>query len=148
MTFEEPQRLTIKTSREIDMKMTNVKLLVAMVFVLSGCATVIQGADQKISFDLNPPEATCSVKVPESLPQTVTGSGNTLQVRKGMDDMVVTCKAQGYKSKTIMVPSATQIVSLLSMVFDISLGLGDMFTGAMWKYPDHVAIALDKEARE
>ena len=27
----------------------------------------------------------------------------------------------------------------------IDLGITDMITGAMWKYPDHVAILMDKK---
>jgi hypothetical protein len=77
---------------------------------------------------------------------TVTGIGKKLKVLKGLGDLVVTCTAHGYATKTLKVASSVDKLSLLSVPLD--LGMTDMFSGAMWKYPERVAIVLDKDAPE
>ena len=50
-----------------------------------------------------------------------------------------------------MKPSTTRIVSTAQTAgvigIAIDLGITDMITGAMWKYPDHVAIVMDKKKK-
>jgi len=110
---------------------------------LSGCASITQGTSQIISFSIEPSEAKCSVinKSGATL-GTVSGRNNLLQVSKGASDLVVTCTADGYEQKTTRIVSSTQTAGVLGVGID--LGITDMLTGAMWKYPDHVSIVMDK----
>jgi hypothetical protein len=73
---------------------------------------------------------------------TVSGKANLLQVSKGAGDLIANCTAEGYERKTTRIISSTQTAGVLGVAID--LGIVDMLTGAMWKYPDHVSISMDK----
>jgi hypothetical protein len=120
-------------------------LIASSLILLSGCASITQGTTQVISFSIDPPEAKCIVvnKTSATL-GTVSGRANLLQVSKGAGDLVANCTADGYESQTTRIVSSTQTAGVLGVAIDF--GITDMLTGAMWKYPDHVAIVLDKPA--
>ena len=111
--------------------------------VISGCASITQGANQVISFSIDPQEAKCAVVNKDNATLgTVSGKANLLQVSKGAGDLIANCTAEGYEQKTTRIVSSTQTAGVLGVAID--LGIVDMLTGAMWKYPDHVSIAMDK----
>jgi PBP1b-binding outer membrane lipoprotein LpoB len=110
---------------------------------LSGCASITQGTTQVISFSIDPQEAKCAVVNKDNATLgTVSGKANLLQVSKGSGDLIANCTAEGYEQKTTRIVSSTQTAGVLGVAID--LGIVDMLTGAMWKYPDHVSIAMDK----
>ncbi len=111
--------------------------------VISGCASITQGTNQVISFSIDPQEAKCAVVNKDNATLgTVSGKANLLQVSKGAGDLIANCTAEGYEQKTTRIVSSTQTAGVLGVAID--LGIVDMLTGAMWKYPDHVSIAMDK----
>ncbi len=111
--------------------------------VISGCASITQGTTQVISFSIDPTEAKCSVVNKDNATLgTVSGKANLLQVSKGAGDLIANCSAEGYDQKTTRIVSSTQTAGVLGVAIDF--GITDMLTGAMWKYPDHVAIVMDK----
>jgi len=113
------------------------------VSLLTGCASITQGTTQVISFSIDPQDAKCSVVNKDNATLgTVSGKANLLQVSKGAGDLVANCSAEGYEQKTTRIVSSTQTAGVLGVAID--LGIVDMLTGAMWKYPDHVAISMDK----
>jgi len=121
--------------------------LSAFTLALTGCASITQGTNQVISFSIDPTEAKCSVVNKDGATLgTVTGRSNLLQVSKGASDLVVNCQADGYEQKTTRIVSSTQAAGVIGVVIDF--GIVDMLTGAMWKYPDHVSIAMDKTAKK
>jgi hypothetical protein len=75
---------------------------------------------------------------------TVTGKSNLLQVSKSNSDLVINCELTGYDSNTTRIVSTTQTAGVIGVVID--LGIVDMLTGAMWKYPDHVSIIMNKSS--
>jgi hypothetical protein len=111
--------------------------------VISGCASITQGTNQVISFSIDPQEAKCAIVNKDNATLgTVSGKANLLQVSKGAGDLIANCTAEGYEQKTTRIVSSTQTAGVLGVAID--LGIVDMLTGAMWKYPDHVSIAMDK----
>jgi hypothetical protein len=111
--------------------------------VISGCASITQGTNQVISFSIDPQEAKCAVVNKDNATLgTVSGKANLLQVSKGAGDLIANCTAEGYEQKTTRIVSSTQTAGVLGVAID--LGIVDMLTGAMWKDPDHVSIAMDK----
>lgn len=56
--------------------------------------------------------------------------------------MVVTCRADGYENKSMRLVSSVQAAGVVGGVF-LDLGITDMITGAMWKYPNDVSIVMD-----
>ena len=114
--------------------------------VLSGCASITQGTTQVISFSIDPSEAKCAVVNKDgSTLGTVSGKSNLLQVSKGAGDLIANCSAEGHEQKTTRIVSSTQTAGVLGVAIDF--GITDMLTGAMWKYPDHVSIVMDKKSK-
>jgi hypothetical protein len=111
---------------------------------LSGCASITDGTSQTIIFSVTPSEAACKLSRDGTELGSVTGKQNTITVSKGAKDIIVNCKAQGYALKTQRLVSSTQTAGVVGGAF-LDLGITDMLTGAMWKYPMDVSIVLDKE---
>jgi len=125
--------------------MKKIMAILSLSLLASGCASITQGTSQVISFSIDPQEAKCSaVNKDNAVLGTVTSKSNLLQVSKGTSDIVVNCNADGYDTKTTRVISSTQTAGVLGVAIDF--GITDMLTGAMWKYPDHVSIIMDKVA--
>ncbi len=119
--------------------------MVSSVVLLSGCASITQGTTQVISFSIDPQDARCTVVNKDNATLgTVSGKANLLQVSKGSGDLIANCSAEGYDQKTTRIVSSTQTAGVLGVAID--LGITDMLTGAMWKYPDHVSIVMEKTA--
>jgi hypothetical protein len=126
------------------MKAKTLILLSAAVLV-SGCASITQGTGQTMIFNLEPKEATCvATRDGDGQIGSVTYQNNTLTVSKDKDDIVVTCKAPQHKPKTVRLVSSTQTAGVVGGIF-LDLGIVDMMTGAMWKYPESTNIALEKD---
>ena len=120
------------------------RLIYSLFFVIfaTGCASITQGTSQILSFSINPIETTCTVNN-ESGGQigAVSGQINMLQVDKDNSDLLVNCRAKGYKQKVTRIKSTTQTAGVIGVTID--LGITDMLTGAMWKYPEHTTIILE-----
>jgi hypothetical protein len=118
--------------------------LVLLLSVLVSCASITQGTNQVISFSIDPIDAKCNVVNKDNATiGTVSGKSNLLQVSKGAGDLIASCSADNYEPKTTRIASTTQTAGVLGIAIDF--GITDMLTGAMWKYPDHVAIVMDKK---
>ena len=114
-------------------------------FVMSGCASITQGTSQTIAFNLDPPETRCDLsRDGEGQIGSVSVKNNTLSTGKDKDYIIAKCNAPGHKQKIVRVKSSTQAAGVVGGIF-LDLGITDMITGAMWKYPDDVTVALDKE---
>lgn len=110
-----------------------------------GCASITQGTSQTIAFNLEPPETRCDLsRDGEGQIGSVSVKNNTLSTGKDKDDIIAKCNAPGHKQKIVRVKSSTQAAGVVGGIF-LDLGITDMITGAMWKYPDDVTVALDKE---
>jgi len=113
-------------------------------FLFASCASITQGTNQLLAFSISPVEATCTVTSDDGgQVGSVSGSINMLQVSKDNSDLLVNCVAEGYKPKITRLTSSTQTAGVIGIVID--LGIVDMLTGAMWKYPDHTTIIMEKE---
>lgn len=124
-----------------------VLVAISSLTLLSGCASITQGTTQVISFSIDPQDAKCSVVNKDNATLgTVSGKANLLQVSKGAGDLIANCSAEGYDQKTTRIVSSTQTAGVLGVAIDF--GITDMLTGAMWKYPDHVSIVMDKTPKK
>jgi len=124
----------------------NLKTLSVIIFSLglSNCASITQGTNQVISFSIDPIDAKCTVVNKDNATiGTVSGKSNLLQVSKGAGDLIASCSSDNYEPNTTRIASTTQTAGVLGIAIDF--GITDMLTGAMWKYPDHVAIVMDKK---
>ncbi|MEF7614937.1 hypothetical protein V4F39_13520 [Aquincola sp. MAHUQ-54] len=94
---------------------------------------------------MDPKEARCVASREGVELGTVTRSQQTLTVGKGARDIILLCKAQGHEDKTLRLVSKTQAAGVVGGIF-LDLGIVDMMTGAMWKYPESVNVVLDPAA--
>jgi len=115
-----------------------------VVLMLGGCASITDGTTQTLIFALSPGDATCQVSREGTELGSVTGKQNTLTVSKSSKDIIINCKAQGFVPKTQRLVSSTQTSGVVGGVF-LDLGITDMITGAMWKYPNDVSIVMEKQ---
>lgn len=119
-------------------------LTLLFLILLSGCASITQGTTQMLVFNLDPEESKCSVvREGDGEIGSISGKNNTLSVGKDKDDIVVKCNAPGYRQKTTRIASSTQTAGVVGGAL-LDLGVTDMMTGAMWAYPNTIAISLDK----
>jgi len=110
-----------------------------------GCASITQGTSQTILFNLEPSGTTCSVtRDGEGEIGSVSNTHNALHVSKDKDDLIIMCKASGYKNKSFRMASSTQAAGVIGGAF-LDLGITDMITGAMWKYEGSINITLEKK---
>jgi len=109
---------------------------------LTGCASIQDGTEQTIVVNLKPREARCSVMRNDVELGTITGSSPTITMSKGARDVLFNCSAPGHEPKTARLVSSTQANGMVSF-FLLDLGITDMITGAMWKYPSNTNIILE-----
>jgi hypothetical protein len=125
-------------------------LLVMLSFVVlicsSGCATITQGTQQAISFKLEPKDTICEVsRVGDGKLGRVSSSSSTIFVGKDKDDIIIVCNAAGYEQSTTKVVSGATGAGVTGVLLDF--GITDMITGAMYRYPEEVTIALSPIAK-
>jgi hypothetical protein len=118
--------------------------LIFFLISVTSCASITQGTNQVISFSIDPIEGKCLiVNKDNATVGTVSGKSNLLQVSKGAGDLIASCSADNYEPSTTRIVSTAQTAGVIGIAIDF--GITDMITGAMWKYPDHVAIVMDKK---
>jgi hypothetical protein len=116
-------------------------LTISSVVFFSGCATITQGTQQSISFKLEPKDTICEVsRVGDGKLGRISTSSSTLFVGKDKDDIIVVCNASGYEQSTTKVVSGATGAGVTGVLIDF--GITDMITGAMYRYPEEVTIAL------
>ena len=120
--------------------------LAATLAALSGCASVTDGTTQTVVFQLSPKETRCVVSREGAQLGTVSGKQNTITLSKGAKDVLVQCSAPGHDDLTQRLISKTQTSGVVGGFF-LDLGITDMVTGAMWKYPNEISIVLEKSGR-
>lgn len=113
---------------------------------LTGCATITQGTQQAISFKLEPKDTICEVsRVGDGKLGRVSSSSSTIFVGKDKDDIIIVCNAAGYEQSTTKVVSGATGAGVTGVLLDF--GITDMITGAMYRYPEEVTIALSPIAK-
>ncbi|MEA3243776.1 MAG: PEGA domain-containing protein [Pseudomonadota bacterium] len=124
------------------MKYTHILILIAAVTAISGCASIVSGTDQALTFNSEPDEATVTIagKVVGKTPLSV-------QLKK-VQNQSLTFEKEGYKTYT------TQLSTRLDGWFWGNILLGgvigsttDGVSGAMHEYsPDKYFVTLTPEA--
>lgn len=121
-------------------------MVIVLVFgfstALGGCATIIHGGKQNVSFDSQPPGA--RVKLSNGMRFTTP---QTVSLPRGKD-IIVTVGKEGYKSEQVMVTrefnaAATILGNILWLLIGVVV---DIVTGAAWTLdPENVTVDLTKE---
>jgi hypothetical protein len=119
-------------------------VIIFSTLLINGCASITQGTSQTLTFNLEPKEITCqATRDGDGSLGSITNQNPTLNVSKDKDDIIVSCKADGYKPKVVKIASSATTAGVTGVLIDF--GITDMVTGAMYKYPDTHNVALEKE---
>jgi hypothetical protein len=137
--FENRNRHT----NEVDILRKLHYLALVLAAASAGCASITDGTSQTLIVQLTPPTAVCQFTRDGVELGSVSGKQNTITVSKGAKDIIVNCKSEGYSPKTQRLVSSTQTAGVVGGIF-LDLGITDMITGAMWKYPSDISIVMDK----
>lgn len=114
--------------------------LLPLLAALSGCATMISGTSQNIAFSVSPSNAQCDLmnKKGEKL-AAINAQNNIIHVAKSSDDLTLQCQANGYSTKIAKIESKVNAGAAMVM------GLADIGSGAIYKYPETFSLQLDKQ---
>ena len=122
-------------------------LIITLSLGLANCASITQGTTQSLIFDLDPSTTRCSLtREGDGEIGSISSKNNTLSVGKDKDDIVVKCNAPGYRQKTMRLVSSVSSAAVVGGLF-LDLGITDMITGAMYRYPEDVTISLSPLAK-
>jgi hypothetical protein len=125
--------------------LTKVLAVSAIASLSTGCASITQGTSQTLIFSIEPKETRCVLtRDGDGQVGVVTQSQNTVSVTKDKDDIIVQCKAEGYKPFTTRIVSSASGAGVTGAIF-IDLGIVDLINGAMWRYPESHNINMEKE---
>jgi len=110
---------------------------------VTGCASITQGTTQTLIFSVEPASARCTLtREGDGELGSISSTRNTITVSKDKDDIVVACRAEGYEDKTMRIVSTAQAAGIVGGAF-LDLGITDLITGAMWKYPGELTVVMD-----
>ena len=117
----------------------------ALLFVvmLPGCATIVEGSGQSVTFNTTPPGASCAVDRKNERLGTVAPTPGALKIEKSRNELMVTCSKEGYQ--TASARTDPRFVGTTFFNFIIGGGVGfivDAASGANFKYPNEVGMNL------
>lgn len=115
---------------------------------LAGCSSIVQGTDQDITVNTNPPGANCVLEREGAEIARVENTPSTVNVSKLKHDITIVCNKEGYQTATYINNSGWESGSgAAGIALDVVLTLGvssaiDSATGADNKYESPVNITL------
>jgi hypothetical protein len=113
-------------------------------FLLTGCASIVEGVSQSIMVDVVPPTGVCDVSRQGQKLGVSTPERRAVTVDKSQYDLEFSCTAPGYAPKTELLSSNLSAATVGSF-FLLDLGVVDAATGAWKKYPSRVVIVMQKQ---
>ena len=113
-------------------------------FLLSACATIVEGTDQSIKVNLSPDQANCIVTREGAQVGSLSRKNKYIKVSKSKNDLDVECRAPGYLTENLTVESSASGWGVVGCIL-IDLCITDYSTGALNKYPKQITIALVPE---
>ena len=114
-------------------------LALCSVFFLGSCASIVEGTDQTVYFEVSPEAATCSVNQKGNTIATLKDGGGQVVIPKSRTNLAVTCQAKGYKKQNLSIESSASGWGVVGC-FLIDLCITDYSTGALNKYPKSIRI--------
>lgn len=116
------------------MRLSVLSIAIAAALSLSGCATMLEGTDQRLTVNTLPAGAGCvGTRQGESHLFAVRG-GDAVTVSKSRHPIEIVCQVPGMEGR-LTVESQLSPVSIASPLWDAA-------SGAMFAYPDAVSVKL------
>jgi uncharacterized membrane protein len=122
-------------------------LLLSLVVLTSGCATLTKGGNQTVTVDTDPSGAVCSLSREGKPVAVVNPTPGSVQVEKAKGTIAIACTRQGYLEAAGTLASEFQAMTFGNILFGGIVGIAvDAASGAMNEYPASVTITLIPEA--
>lgn len=116
--------------------------LAAAAFMLPGCATILDGTTQEITFDTNPQGAECVLERDGKLLSRVN-TPNTIMVKKTKHDIHVSCTKDGYHDSVAHLKSKIEGSTWGNILLGGGVGWAiDSAAGSDNEYEDYVTITM------
>ncbi len=113
---------------------------------LAACATVVEGTEDKVSFETTPAGARCGIERDGAKLGTVDATPGTLTLVKSKADLAVTCEKTGHLTVTERVESEFTGATIGNILLGGGVGLiVDAASGANNRYPALVKVILPPE---
>ncbi len=118
--------------------------VLAAAMLLGGCSALKNGYYQSVTVTTEPSSATCAL-AEEGGPEfsSVVSEGTFYNVRRGNDNLVLTCSKRGYLDTRVTIAPETDGEAVSLMVLN---PLADVFTGTMHHYPAEVHLTLRRDS--
>lgn len=115
-------------------------VLVAVVFILNGCASIVSKSEWPVTINSNPEQANITITNEKGVKMYTGTTPITLSLKAGEAyfdglDYTVDFEKEGYEKQTIIISSQLNGWYLGNIIFGGLLGIliVDPLTGAMWK---------------
>ena len=119
--------------------MTKALFLFCISLILTSCATILTGSQRQIQVDSYPSGARVEVNGMD-----YGRTPATIQLKGSSSSPIITIKADGYESRTIIPVSSFNVVSILNLGNFLGWGI-DFASGALWVYdPKYYSVELRK----
>jgi len=125
-----------------------VGILLCVLGMVSGCATVTTGTGQSITVvtEKNVESAKCELTDIKGGKWYVDNTPGTVIVTRGDGPMSVVCKKDGFKSTTLMVEEVIAGATLGNIILGGGIGIFvDAMSGAAQRYPDQIIVWMEPE---
>lgn len=120
--------------------------LVGIAFVISGCATIVEGTSQSVLVKTDPGEAKCEISKNGSVLAVANPTPASVLLPKSKDDLQVNCQKTGYRNADAKLASTFQAMTLGNILLGGVVGaVVDSGSGAANKYDPEVLVLLSPE---
>jgi hypothetical protein len=121
--------------------------LVAILGVVTACSTIVEGTDQTVTVNSDPSGAECMLTREGLGVGTASPTPQTLTVDRGDEDIIVSCKKEGYLSTNATLPSEVEGMTFGNILFGGLIGVAvDAASDANAKYPDSIMVEMIPES--
>lgn len=118
-------------------------LLLSLVMMTTGCATLTKGTSQAVTVDTDPSGAICTLTRDAKPLAIVNPTPGSVPVEKAQGTISVACTKQGFLEAVGNLASEFQAMTFGNILFGGVVGIVvDAASGAMHRYPDKVTITL------
>jgi hypothetical protein len=120
----------------------------ALLPLVAGCATIVEGSDQSVTVITDPAGAECELRRQGEVLAVINPTPGTVTVDKSQHNITVRCRREGFEDAVGTFDSEFQGMTAGNILFGGVIGLGvDAASGAMHEYDNTVTIIL-REAEE
>lgn len=111
--------------------------------LLSGCASIVEGTEQKITVQTPPVEGAQCYLQNDKGKWYLDCTPGTVCVHKSCGDLIVTVQKPGYEKSSVRIQSKTNGMTFGNALFGGIIGAGvDCADGAAFNYPDMISVPM------